>query len=521
MRKLTIAAAILAASSAVPVHAATLKIRSVVNVNLGDASEIPAYDSSAGRVFVVGIDNGVSFVKIVDAKTGAILGNLDTNTYFAGGGANSVAVGGGKVAVALGAANVTDAGRVLVYDLSDLAAPPQNYAVGSLPDQLSFSPDGKRILVANEGEPSSYGQPDSIDPVGSVSLIDISTGTVSNAGFEAFNGLKADLQAKGVRIFGPGASVAQDLEPEYAAFSPDGKIAFVTLQENNAIAVVDIDAAGGPVVTEIIPLGFKSYAPGMNMMDPSDRDGPEGTLLPGNFLSRDGIYGMYQPDAIRSFEVGGKTYYVTADEGDARDYTGFDEAIRASSVGIEQPFGRLEGTSALGATGVDDGAFYAFGGRGFSIYDEQGNRAFDSGDVIEKILFARFPEAFADGRSDSKGPEPEGAEIGVIDGRLVLFLGLERANASSLGTILAFDITDFGIDSDPKFIGAIVSDLLGRPEGLSFFTRGGKSFLAVADELTGNLSIFALNVVSEPAMPGLFGLGLAGICAARRRRPRP
>jgi hypothetical protein len=515
MRVLPLLAGLLAATVAVPAGAVVLKVRGATSLNLGDAAEIPAYDPDAKRLFVVGVDGGASFVKIVDAKTGTLIGSLDTAAAFPGGSANSVAVGGGKVAVALQAANKTDAGRVLVYDLANLAAPPQSFTVGSLPDQLSFSPDGKRILVANEGEPNSYGQPDSVDPEGSVSLINLADATVRTAGFAGFNGDKAALQAKGVRIFGPGASVAQDLEPEFTAFSPDGKTAFVTLQENNAIAIIDLDAPGGPAVKEIVALGFKSYAPGANMMDPSDRDG-----IAGNFLSRAGIYGIYQPDAVKAVEIGGRTYYITADEGDAREYAGFDEVIRASSIGIEAPFGRLEGTNTLGATGPDDAEFVAFGGRSFSIYDEDGNRVFDSGDIIEKTLFELHPEAFADGRSDSKGPEPEAIEVGWVDGRLVLFVGLERANGVSRGTVLAFDITDFDGTGTPKFIGAIVSSLLGRPEGLSFFTRGGRSYLAVADEQSGNLAIFALNAVSEPAVAGLFGLGITGAMALRRRRRR-
>lgn len=513
MRTLSVLAGLLAAAAAFPANAAALKVRGTTSVTLGDASEIPAYDASGDRVFVVGLNDDNAFVKIVDAKTSTEIGTLDTHSYFAGGSANSVAVGGGKVAVAIQAANKTDPGRILVYDLANLAAAPQSYTVGALPDQVSFSADGTRLLVANEGEPSSYGKPDSVDPEGSISYIDLSAGTVKTAGFGAFNASKSDLQAKGVRIFGPGASVAQDLEPEYTAFSPDGKSAFVTLQENNAVAVVNLDGPDGPVVTDIIPLGFKSYAPGANRLDPSDKDG-----IKGNLQSRAGVYGMYMPDAIKSFTSNGKTYFVTANEGDAREWDGFVEEVRASTLGDYGIFNRLNVTNTLGAEGPADGELFTFGGRSFSILDENGNRVFDSGDVIEQIMAARFPDAFDDGRSDNKGPEPEGVEIGIVDGRMVLFLGLERSNGSSLGSVLAFDITDFGLGVAPKYLGAIVSDLLGRPEGLSFFTRDGKSFLAVADEETGNLAIYALNVVSEPAVMGLFGLGLAGVVAMRRRR---
>lgn len=517
MHTLSVLAGLLAATAVLPAtvlpaNAAVLKVRGATSVTLGDASEIPAYDPSGDRLFVVGLNGDDAFVKIVDAKTSTEIGALDTHSYFAGGAANSVAVGGGKVAVAIQAANKTDPGRVLVYDLANLSAAPQSFTVGALPDQISFSADGTRLLVANEGEPSSYGKADSVDPEGSISYIDLAAGTVKTAGFGAFNDKKSELQAKGVRIFGPGASVAQDLEPEYTAFAPDGKSAFVTLQENNAIAVVDLTGAE-PVVTDIIPLGFKSYAPGANRMDPSDRDG-----IKGNLQSTEGLYGLYLPDAIKSFTSNGKTYFVTADEGDAREWDGLVEEVRAGTLGDYGVFNRLGVTSTPGAEGPADAKLFAFGGRGFSILDENGNRVFDSGDVIERIMAARFPDAYDDGRSDNKGPEPEGIEIGILDGRMVLFVGLERSNGVDLGSVLAFDITDFGLGIAPKYLGAIVSDLLGRPEGLSFFTRDGKSFLAVADEQTGNLAIFALNLVSEPAVMGLFGL--AGLLAMRRRRTK-
>ena len=88
--------------------------------------------------------------------------------------------------------------------------------VGALPDMLTFTPDGSKVIVANEGEPNSdY----TIDPEGSVSIIDVSGGlgaisqaNVTTLNFNAFNPAQAALEAAGVRIFGPGATVSQDLE---------------------------------------------------------------------------------------------------------------------------------------------------------------------------------------------------------------------------------------------------------------------------------------------------------------------
>ncbi|MEM8826048.1 MAG: choice-of-anchor I family protein [Pseudomonadota bacterium] len=502
------AAAVILSSTMSPANASALRFDTALNTIVGAEAEIPSYDAARDQIFVVGIDEeDASFVRIVNATTGDIVGALDLSAV-PGGAANSVAVSGNRVAVAVEAANPVNPGSVLVFDAANIDAAPNVYTVGALPDQLSFTPDGGRLVVANEGEPEGY-LPGQIDPEGSISIIDLGTGTVATADFTSFNGQEDALRAAGVRIFGPGASAAQDLEPEFSAISADGATAFVTLQENNAVAVVDIASA---TVTEVLPLGFKSWQPGDNALDPSDRDG-----IDGNFQSLEGLYGLYQPDAILTVEANGQTFFITADEGDARDYDGFAEEIRGEDIGLAAPFDRLELTDTLGADGPEDGEFFTFGGRGFSIRDADGNLVFDSGDMVEQIV-AELPGAFNDGRSDAKGPEPEAVEFGIVDGVPVLFLGLERANSDDLGTILTFSLEGLGLGTDPTFLGAITSDLLARPEGLSFFTRGGLDFLAAADEETGNLVIFALNVVPAPAAAGLMLFGLAGLGMYRRRR---
>jgi Ca2+-binding RTX toxin-like protein len=189
--------------------------------------------------------------------------------------------------------------------------------VGNLPDMVTFSPDGTKVLTANEGEPN---EDYSFDPEGSISIIDLTNGVenaqIQEATFTNINAQIEDLKAEGVRIFGPHATVAQDLEPEYVTFSGDGQKAWVTLQENNAIAVVDIATA---TVESIKPLGFKDHSLPNNSLDVSDRDG-------GINIANWPIFGIYEPDTIASYTVDGQTYYVTANEGDAR--------VRPSDDGI-------------------------------------------------------------------------------------------------------------------------------------------------------------------------------------------
>lgn len=273
------------------------------------AAEIPAYDATTQRLFVVNALAGK--VDVLDLRVPANpvkIGEIDASGVLAGAEINSVAVHDGLVAVAIQAPVKTDAGRVALYRASDLTLL-GSATVGALPDMITFAPDGKTVLLANEGEPSDDYQ---TDPEGSIAIVDVSSPaapTVRIADFTAFNGQEATLRAQGVRIYGPGASAAQDFEPEYIAISADGKTAWATLQENNAMAKIDIASA---TVTNILPLGFKDHGAPGNEMDVADEDG----LI--NIRSLPGVRGLYLPDAMASYAVGGQTYLVTANEGDAR-----------------------------------------------------------------------------------------------------------------------------------------------------------------------------------------------------------
>jgi Ca2+-binding RTX toxin-like protein len=476
-------------------------------------AEIPAFDPNSDRLFVVS-GSTVEILNLSNPATPSLIGTLEPGFTLPAGVAavpNSVAVKNGIVAVGyaiVGANNAQQPGRVAFFNASGTLL--NAVEVGFLPDMLTFTPDGKKVLTANEGEPNSYGRPTSFDPVGSVSVIDLSNGvanaTVANAGFEAFNSQKAALQAQGIRIFGPGATVAQDLEPEYIAFSADGKTAYVTLQENNALAIVDVDTA---TVSRILPLGVKNHNLPGNGLDASDRDGVanSGRINIQNWP----VVGLYQPDAIASFTVGGQTFLVTANEGDARDYPGFAEEVRvgagsyvldptvfpnASVLKNPANLGRLTVTNATGNTD-GDGDFdriEVFGSRSFSIWDAAGRLVFDSGDQFEQLTADRAPLLFNsngapdtfDTRSDNKGPEPEGVVIGVVDGRTFAFVGLERT-----GDVVVYEVTN---PADPVFVQYFNAPEDISPEGLTFVSAAdsptGTSLLITANEVSNTTAIF-------------------------------
>lgn len=225
---------------------------------LGTA-EIGAHDPLTQRLFVTNAT--AATVSILNARNPANLslaGTIDVSAY---GSPNSVAVSRGIVAIAIENPVKTEPGRIGFYKTNgELLTTIQ---AGALPDMLTFTPDGEYLLVANEGEPSGYGA-GFADPEGSVSIVrmprtsaavrKLQDSDVRTVNFKQFIGQEAALRAKGIRIYGPGANVAQDFEPEYIAVTEDSRKAYVTLQENNAVAVIDVAAAK---VTQLLPLGYK------------------------------------------------------------------------------------------------------------------------------------------------------------------------------------------------------------------------------------------------------------------------
>lgn len=305
-----------------PLSLSLVKIGSYQSgIFLQSAAEITAFDPATKRGFVVNAQKGaLDVLDMSNPVAPRMVASLDATKLSLGAGAsiNSVAVQGGLVAAAVQAANKTDKGMVALFSAASLSLIAE-IGVGALPDMLAFTPDGRTLLVANEGEPSDDYQ---IDPEGSISVIDLSTPSkpvARVADFKAFNSQKAALLAKGVRIFGPTANgqgtadVANDLEPEYIAVAPDGKTAWVTLQENNAMAIVDIASA---TVTDVVALGFKDHGQTGNELDFADSDGKSPVI---NITAAPHVYGMYQPDSIAAYKAAdGATYLVTANEGDAR-----------------------------------------------------------------------------------------------------------------------------------------------------------------------------------------------------------
>ncbi|MGE7416082.1 ExeM/NucH family extracellular endonuclease, partial [Methylobacterium tarhaniae] len=430
-------------------------------------AEVVAYDSTTSRLYVQNTNENRIEIVALDAagglrKTGEILlSGLDQY-----GAVNSVAVFNGLVAVAYANATGDAAGRVALFDADGTLQ--RSLTVGVGPDQIVFTRDGSRLLVANEGEQASQAS----NPVGSVSIIDVSGGPANAAvattvGFGGLDGAEATLRARGLAIT-PGKAASADIEPEYIAISPDNRFAYVTLQEVNAVAVIDL-ANPGTAPIAIQPLGAVDHSLAGNEFDASDRDGAGGTASIRIAATPAGtpIVGLLQPDSIASFTTGGATYFVTANEGDQRVIGGADDTGDVSRLSAvpnsrltpalqalksDPAYARLNVLLRSGDTdgdGVID-RLTTLGGRGISIFRQNDDGSItkvrETGGEFEKIFAQIAPERFnndqttaatPDDRSDNKGPEPEGITVGTVNGRIYAFVGLERQSG-----ILVYDVTD-------------------------------------------------------------------------------
>ncbi len=527
----------------------------------GGVMEIVSYNARTGWAYAVNGQSGyltAIALKTLEEKDSVDL--LDGNDIdvkalveaadasFQYGDMTSVAVSpdGSTLAAALQAEGYADAGRVALFACNpDGSLTLQKLVpVGVQPDMVTFA-DNHTVLTADEGEPrEGYGE-GITDPKGSVSIVDTDAGTASVVTFDSFDSQRDSLAVAGV-VLKKNTAPSVDFEPEYLALS--GGRAYVTLQEANAIAVLDLSAKA---FTGVYSAGFEDYS-----TTPVDIDKKDEAYAPKTYES---LMGIRMPDGIAAFEAGGTTYLVTANEGDAREW-GDEDLGTAYLNEDERNFKDGEDTSPTGAItaensgldgkvvfflvedydGLDPAKDYLFGGRSFTVYEvaEDGiSEVFTSGDDFEALTARYLPAYFnssndnsaLDDRSGKKGPEAESITVGAVDGHTYAFVALERT-----GGVMVYDVTD---PADVSFVNYINSRNFETivpgseeyddgeldkwvtggdvaPEGLAFLPAGqspnGKDLLLAACEVSGTVAVYELSANGTDEPGGGSGGGSSG-----------
>nr|XP_054768930.1 mesenchyme-specific cell surface glycoprotein-like [Lytechinus pictus] len=500
-------------------------------------SEQSSYDYKTHLLYIAG-DTYVQIANITDAANPAIIHSRPVRSSV-----NDIEVCGDIVGyLENGIAHKNAQGTLHLLHTYNMTS--RNWTeyleipVGSVPDMLYFTKDCHTIVVVNEGE---YGETDVpgefIDPEAIVSIIKLDSESsdgyrINNLNFTSFNERAAEYEARGVRYPFKNSTFSQNLEPEYVAISSDDSTAYIALQENNAIAVINIAEER---IEEIYSLGAKSWK-NLNL-DASNRDG-------GIVFRNYDIYSLYQPDAIRYFDVDGTGYIATANEGGSVEYPTWTEEKRGKSLvddglvwGESPLISALNDTSKLGRLkftqyeGINASRFgkidqlHFFGARSISIRKASDlSLVYDSGDVIEvessreltnvfntdtKPLSAT-PEGAADTRSDDYGPECESLAFAEVDGTRLLFVGIERLSAIAIfsfpsgSAIPEFDSFYRAGGTNKTYDQLLEDKNVGDldPEDIKFISNEksptGKDFLIVTNNIAGTIAFY--DVIKNSAL---------------------
>ena len=515
---------------------ATMKITEISSITSGDgegSAEIATYHAGSKRIFATnGVKNTIDIFDISDVANPKKVGSVELSPY--GNDVTSVAAGKDVVVAVVNVSDkfsatgvpTTTNGKIVVFDTAGkvLSSPD---VLGVLPDSVSFAPNGTTALVAIEAQPvcakddpATAAKEDAdytkaSDPVGGVTVVDLSDPTapvLKFAGFDQFT--VSEMRAKGIAVSSVVNNVSKDFEPEFAT-AIDNEFAYVTIQEANAIGKLNIQTATFESITRAFESKVSQVA-----RDTSDRDSGAGPRTYAN------VVGASQPDAIAGFKMGSGNYFITANEGDAREYTCLNDDLRASALKVDPrrfaDWKTLSGSAALGRAKVNpnngdrdgDGdidTIHLRGSNSMTMY-RNGLAIWDSADLLDQIQTAAFGVANINGshslssdkatmnyvgqdRSDDKGSEPEGVAVGMVGDRRIAVLGLERMSA-----LAVFDITQ---PRSPVFIEWLqmlpakatpAKDVkYWSPEGIVFVpadkSPSGKALIITSYELSGSLSI--------------------------------
>ena len=515
---------------------ATVKVTEISSIASGDgegSSEIATFHPGSKRIFATnGVKNTIDIFDISDVANPKKVSSVSLAPY--GNDVTSVAAGKDVVVAVVNVADkfsatgvpTTTNGKIVVFDTNGkvLSSPD---VLGVLPDSVTFAPNGTTALVAIEAQPvCAKDDPATVakeeldyskasDPVGGVTVVDLSNPAapvMRFAGFDEFT--VEEMRAKGIAVSSVVNNVSKDFEPEFVT-AVDNNYAYVTIQEANAIGKLNIASA----TFESITRGFEARVDKV-ARDTSDKDSGAG---PRNYRN---VVGASQPDAIAGFKWGAGHYFLTANEGDAREYTCLNDDLRGASLKVDAKrfpdWTALSGTAALGRAKVNpnigdkdgDGdidTIHLRGSNSMTMY-RNGIVIWDSANLLDQIQTQAFGVANINGshsyssdkstmnyvgqdRSDDKGAEPEGVAIGMVGDRRIAILGLERMTALAI-----FDITEPRNPVFQEWLQLLPTKATPAkdvkhwsPEGIVFVpadkSPSGKALIITSYELSGSLSI--------------------------------
>lgn len=462
----------------------------------GGAAEIVKYNKDNNKFYVInGIMSQIHIVSL-DNASGTLNEDSIINVKsfvekdgFVYGDITSISINNERkeIAVSVQEQDYTKDGKIVIVDYDgNLKA---IYECGVQPDMITYTPDSKYILTANEGEPREGVGEGIVDPQGSVTIVNLESGESKLATFKKFDDKRDELLNDNV-ILMKDAKPSVDLEPEYITVDSSSNKAYISLQEANSIATLDIES--GEFVS-VKGLGFKDHSQEGNEIDVvKDKNI--------NIKKEENLYGVYMPDGITLYEVNGKSYILTANEGDAREFGDFN-AVKEIKIDGK----KVEVLDNSKFDGLEEDKNYVLGGRSFSVWDaDTMELVYDSGSDFEKITAEVYPDYFnstnksveIDNRSGKKGPEPEEVRVGVVGDKIYAFVGLER-----IGGVMAYDITDPNNISFKEYINTrdFSSDMAGdvAPEGMDFIaaedSQTGYPLLLVACEVSGTVAVMQIN----------------------------
>ncbi|MCI7443392.1 MAG: metallophosphoesterase family protein [Clostridium sp.] len=483
----------------------------------GGVMEIVDYNTQTGWAYAINGQSGkLTAIAIKDIENKDKVDLLDGNDIdikslvqvdgFVYGDMTSVAVShdGKTLAVAIQAEEYDKNGRVALFDCEKdgTLTFKQSLEVGVQPDMLTYTNDDKKILTANEGEPREGYEDDAVDPKGSISIINVQSQEVETVDFTSFDNKREELVNDGI-ILKKDTAPSVDLEPEYIAVSD--KNAYISLQEANAIAVLDLNTNK---IKDIYSAGYEDYSKVAIDIDKKDEKYDAKTY--------ESLRGIRMLDGISVYTVDGVDYLLTANEGDSREWGNYlNEDERNFGKGKTSPTGKItaENSGLTGKVvffdandydGLDSENDYLFGGRSFTIYKIEDNfltEIFTSKNDFESKTSEYIPDYFncsnddktIDDRSGKKGPEPETVIIGQIEDKTYAFVGLER-----IGGIMVYDITEPYKATFVNYINSrdFSSDIAGddSPEGLHFISGEdsltGQAQLVAAYEVSGTVGVY-------------------------------